>query len=231
MFDLSKISNFNVYFWKSTDDVNKNEAIKDTLLYDKTSALNWSSLYKDQTISALNQYTTFTSTTSATVNLYGDCDIVCVLCEKLYFIGACYGPYFLYTDPYYVDNKVVLFMNNSYMNDENIKEGGYIYRVLNHEFGHGFGLGHPHDNGFGSTIIPGISQFESMYYPGIAGYIQNNVFNTVMTYNDVDFFLLHERDFYESYLGYPESLMPLDALALRWMYNINEISNEYITNY
>ena len=232
MFDLSKISNFNVYFWKSTDDVNKNEAIKDTFNYVPTTALNWKSdYYRKQTLSALNQYTTFTNTTSAIVNLYEDCDIVCVLCENFISSGGCFGPYFLYTNPDYVNNKVILFMNNLYINDENIKEGGLLYQILIHEFGHGFGLGHPHDSAFGSTIIPGISQFSPIRYPGIAGYIQNNAFNTNMSYNHLEFFLLPKRDFSGSEFGYPESLMPLDALALRWMYNINEISNEYVTNY
>ena len=231
MFDLSKISNFNIYFWKSSDDAKKNKAIKKFLKKNSTTALNWSSLYKKQTLSTFNQYTTFTSTTSAIVNLYEECDVVCVLVEKYDFRGSCYGPYYLYTDPDYVNNKVILFINNSYMNDENITEGGEMYRIFIHEFGHGFGLGHPHDNGGDSTIIPGITQFLPMYYPGIAGYIQNTIFDTVMSYNDVEFFLPPERDFSGSYWGYPESLMPLDALALRWMYNINEIPNEYITNY
>ena len=232
MFDLSKISNFNIYFWKSNDDVNKNDAIKDFLKKNSTTALNWSSdYYRQQTLSAFNQYTTFTSTTSAIVHLYEECDVVCVLVENYHSLGSCYGPYYLYTDPDYVNNKVILFIDNSDMNDENMTEGGEMYLTLIHEFGHGFGLAHPHDDGVGSTIMPGISQFSPMYYPGIAGYIQNNVFNTVMTYNDVEFFLPPERDFSESSWGYPESLMPLDALALRWMYNINEIPNEYITNY
>ena len=232
MFDLSKISNFNIYFWKSNDDVNKNDAIKAFLKKNSTTALNWSSdYYRQQTLSAFNQYTTFTSTTSAIVHLYEECDVVCVLVENYHSLGSCYGPYYLYTDPDYVNNKVILFIDNSDMNDENMTEGGEMYVTLIHEFGHGFGLAHPHSTGFGSTIMPGISQFSPKYYPGIAGYIQNNVFNTVMTYNDVEFFLPPEREFLETGWGYPESIMPLDALALRWMYNINEISNEYITNY
>ena len=44
-----------------------------------------------------------------------------------------------------------------------------MYKVLIHEFGHGFGLQHPHDDGAGSTIMPGISQSESGYYMGIGG--------------------------------------------------------------
>ena len=231
MFDLSKISNFNIYFWKSNDDVNKNDAIKDQYIVNSTTAIDWSSFYKQQTLSAFNQYTTFTSTTSATVNLYEECDIVCVLLKNTDYDGATYDPEFLYTDPHYVDNKVVLFISGNYSNDANMTEGGIMYKVLIHEFGHGFGLQHPHDDGAGSTIMPGISQSESGYYMGIAGYIQNNEFNTVMTYVDTQFFLSDDGTFTPFHYGYSESLMPLDALALRWMYNITEISNEYITKY
>ena len=50
-FDLSKINNFSVYFWKSTDDVSKNPAIEFSL--DKSPALDWSSDYQSQTLNAL----------------------------------------------------------------------------------------------------------------------------------------------------------------------------------
>ncbi len=67
-FDLAKISSFKVYFWKSTDNVNKNQAIKDTLAEDKTTAVNWPSFYQTQTINAVNQYTSFVNKTSSIVS-------------------------------------------------------------------------------------------------------------------------------------------------------------------
>jgi hypothetical protein len=110
-----------------------------------------------------------------------------------------------------------------------------MYNVLLHEWGHGFGLAHPHDTGFGSTIMPAIAFDETRYYPGIAGYIQNNNFNTVMSYNNRTFFLPDGRPDYESptidLVGYPQTIMPLDALALRWMYDITEIPAQYISTF
>ena len=37
-----------------------------------------------------------------------------------------------------------------------LEEGGYAFYTLVHEFGHGMGLSHPHDNGGGSTVLPGV---------------------------------------------------------------------------
>ena len=100
-----------------------------------------------------------------------------------------------------------------------------------HEWGHGFGLAHPHDTGFGSTIMPAISFNEEYNYPAIAGYIQNTTFNTIMTYVDTNFFLPANLDISTDLTGYPQTILPLDALALRWMYDITEISAQYISTY
>lgn len=230
-FNLSKITSFKVYFWKSTDNVNKNEAIKDTLSEDNTTAVSWPSFYQIQTINALNQFTTFVNKTSSIVSTYEECDIVCVLGNKLSFLGACYGPKFLYEDPIYVNNKVVFFIANQYTNIDNMKKGGEMYLTLIHEFGHGFGLAHPHDNGFGPKIIPGINPNSNIEYPAFSAYGQNNVFNTVMSYFDLSFFLPEMRNFDSALIGYPETLMPLDLLAIRWLYNVSGTSTTYLTNY
>ena len=230
-FNLSRIPSFKVYFWKSTDNVSKNNAIKDTLQQQNTTAVNWPEFYQTQTINALNQFTTFVNKTSSVVDTYEECDIVCVLGNNLSYLGACYGPEYLYFYPTYVNNKVVLFIGNNYTTTENIKKGGNQYLTLIHEFGHGFGMAHPHDNGFGSTIIPGINQNSDNNYPTFSAYGQNNVFNTVMSYFDRSYFMPQESNFTSSLLGYPETLMPLDLLAVRWLYNISGTSANYITNY
>ena len=238
-FDLSKISKFNIYFWTSTDDTNQNIAINNVLGI--RTALDWSDYYKTQTVKAFNQYTSFSDTTSSVVNTYGDSDVVCVLGFFPEFLGACYGPYFLYNDPFYVDGRVILFLSSAYTSDVNITEGGEQFTTLIHEFGHSFGLAHPHDNGFESTIMPGSSDVRCdeydnctanpYRYPGIAGNIQNNSFNTIMTYNDFLFFFPAEEDFNTTDLGYPETLMPLDASALRWLYNLKGVSKAYSLKY
>ena len=106
-----------------------------------------------------------------------------------------------------------------------------MYLTLVHEFGHGFGLDHPHDTVDGSKIIPGINPGSDMYYPSFSAYGQNNVFNTVMSYYDTSFFLPESRNFYSPLLGYPETLMPLDLLAIRWLYNLSGTSTSYLISY
>lgn len=231
-FNLSKIlSSFKVYFWKSTDNVNKNTSIKDMLKEEDTTAVNWPSFYQTQTINALNQFTTFLNKTSSIVSTYEACDIVCVLGDEFSFLGSCYGPQVLYDDPDYTNNKIVFFITNHLTDTENMKKGGNQYLTLIHEFGHAFGLAHPHDTIFGSKIIPGINPDSDNNYLTFSAYGQNNVYNTVMSYFDTSYFLPEESDFDSSLIGYPETLMPLDLLAIRWLYNISGTSANYITNY
>ena len=232
VFDLTQISNFNVYFWKSTDNPELNPEIQDVLTTYSTTADNWSTYQEEQCKKALNTYTTFINTTSTVVNTYSSCDIVCVLVNNYGDLsGSCSGPYYIKEEPIYVDNKVVYIINKSFMIDDNISDGGIMYFVLLHEWGHGFGLAHPHDNGFGSTIMPAIAYEETFKYPAIAGYIQNNIFNTIMTYVENDFFLPENINYSENLIGYCQTSMPLDALALRWMYNITQIPAQYISTY
>jgi len=230
-FDLTQISNFNVYFWTSSDNVYLNPCIEFWLTDPVIPADDWTTNQKTQVKKALDTFTSFTGTTSTVINNYANCDIVCVLFPSDYFVGACYGPYYIKTNPIFVDNKVVYFINSDFLNTENIKEGGYMYETMIHEWGHGFGLAHPHDNGFGSTIMPAIAFDEAFSYPAIAGYIQNSVFNTIMTYIDTDFFLPINTNLSTNLIGYPQTILPLDALALRWMYDITEIPAQYISTY
>jgi hypothetical protein len=240
-FDLSKISNFGIYFWKSTDDPSINPCVQFILDDIATSpAINWSTYYQSQTLNAFSQYSSFGNKTSSITSSYADSDVVCVLADSPDILGACFGPDYIYTYPTFVDNKVVLFLSNTYTTNDTITEGGEQYLTLIHEFGHGFGLAHPHDNGFGSTIMPGIGDItcdggscsgSSIRYPAIAGYINNSLFNTLMTYNDLSFFLPTSRDFTTSETGYAQTLMPLDASALRWMYDLSSASDAYVAKY
>ena len=237
VFDLTQISNFNIYFWREDDNPDEsptiNPAIKRELTINSTFSRNWSPEQKIQSKKALDIYTSFINKTSTIIDNYENCDIVCVLLNNTDYFGKCYGPEYIKIYPTFVDNKVVYFITNSFLNTENIKEGGIMYETFVHEFGHGFGLAHPHDNGFGSTIMPAIAFNEKYKYPAIAGYIQNNVFNTIMTYVDTNFFIPTptSSDLSTNLIGYPQTILPLDALALRWMYDIQEIPAQYISTY
>jgi hypothetical protein len=59
-FNLSKIKDFSLYFWKPTDEPSIYESLK--LLLDKiavSSPVNCLTYYKEQTLDALTQYTTY----------------------------------------------------------------------------------------------------------------------------------------------------------------------------
>ena len=232
-FDLSQISNFNVYFWTSTDDPTKNptknDAIEREFYYYSTYADNWTSDQKIQVKKALDTYTTFT--TSTVVNNYNDCDIVCVLINNTDYYGSSNGPFSIKYFPVFFNNKIVYFINNHFLNGLNIEDGGFMYSVMIHAFGHGFGLGHPFDDSFDSTIMPGVLTEEAYNYQGIGGYIQNNIFNTVMSNVDTNFFLPETHELLFNLYGYPETIMPLDALALRWLYNIQQVPVPYVNTY
>jgi len=68
-------------------------------------------------------------------------------------------------------------------------------------------------------------------YPAIGGYIQNTILNTIMSYNAESFFLPQSDDYTTNLIGYPQTILPLDALALRWLYDIQEIPAQYINTY
>lgn len=101
-----------------------------------------------------------------------------------------------------------------------LEQGGYSFITLIHEFGHGFGLAHPHDNGGGSTIMPGVTgPFGSF---GDAG-LNQGVFTT-MSYNDGWQTGAGESPSYN--YGYQGTLMALDVALLQLKYGAN---NNYHT--
>jgi hypothetical protein len=202
-FDLSQISNFNVYFWKSTDNPTEpptvNQAINTVIvsLCNPQLSVSWNEYQKTQCLKALNIFTTFTGTTSSVVNNYTDSDIVCVLAPLTQVSGLCFGPYFIKNNiaGFNVDGKVVYFINSNLLVENNLDEGTFMYYIMIHEWGHGFGFAHPHNDNdnpvisLGSHTMPGVLPTEPLKYQSIGGYIQNNVFNTVMSYNSVQFFM------------------------------------------
>ncbi|MGZ8346371.1 MAG: M10 family metallopeptidase C-terminal domain-containing protein [Allosphingosinicella sp.] len=103
-------------------------------------------------------------------------------------------------------------------------QGGYSFAVILHEFGHAHGLAHPHDNGGGSEIMPGV------FGPDFFGVFDlNQGVYTVMSYNDAypagpngpTPFTVGNID-----SGWSGTLSAFDIAALQLRYGIN---NPYAT--
>lgn len=230
-FDITKISDFKIYFFKSTDDPAVNECISSVLSSQSASAVDWPETFQSFAQLGINSHANLIGGTTTIVDTYDESDWVCVLMDQADFLGACYGPAIIAENPTFVDGRVVLFLDNQDLTDDNLQPGSYNFITLIHEAGHGFGLAHPHDDGFGSTIMPAIYTNTDRLYPSIGGYAQNTIFTTVMSYNDTQFFLPEPSRTVNNSVGYSFTLMPLDIVALKWMYNIDSVSNTYANTY
>ena len=224
--EVGKYTDFKVYFWTPTDDPSVNPYIQ---AFDTGITLNWPDDYKASIIEISNKFTNLFSKSSIETDSYANSSIVCVLTTQIGpttgVAGQASTPQLILTKNSIVDGKLLLFLNiNSVINT--MTPGGYGYLTSLHEFGHIFGLNHPHDTGSNSTLMPGLIAGYNDDYKGIAGYIQNNVLNTIVSYIDKYFFYPSLEQIGVPFY-YPSSLMPLDYLALKWMYKIQNINEFY----
>ena len=95
-----------------------------------------------------------------------------------------YGAYAYPQDPAYGTQQGILVFNTEsgawdFDQQQSLLQGGYAFSVILHEFGHAHGLAHPHDDGGGSGVLLGVSNFDDL---GI--YDLNQSVYTVMSYND-----------------------------------------------
>ena len=110
--------------------------------------------------------------------------------------------------------------------NQSLLPGGYAFVTLVHEFGHGLGMAHPHDDGGTSTVMSGVTApFESY---GNAG-LNQGIFTT-MSYNDG---WATGPNGVGSALGYgwQGTLGPLDIALMQQKYGANTSHNTGNTNY
>ena len=98
--------------------------------------------------------------------------------------------------------------------------GGYSYAVILHEFGHAHGVAHPHDNGGGSEVIPGVTGSTG----SLGIYDLNQGVYTVMSYNDgwqthPDGTLEYSRQTRDN--GWSETLGAFDIAVLQERYGVH----------
>jgi Ca2+-binding RTX toxin-like protein len=66
---------------------------------------------------------------------------------------------------------------------EGLQQGGFYFPTLLHEFGHGHGMAHPHDNGGRSSVMRG-SDDGSVIGGGLSDFDLSQQVFTIMSYND-----------------------------------------------
>jgi hypothetical protein len=97
-----------------------------------------------------------------------------------------------------------------------LEQGGYGFVTMIHEFGHGMGLAHPHDDGGTSTVMLGVTGAFDSY--GL--YDLNQGVYTAMSYNDA--WQLSPDGLSDSLsYGWEGTMMALDVAILQQKYGAN----------
>ena len=113
--------------------------------------------------------------------------------------------------------------NDERWNARDLAQGGFSFVTLIHEFGHGHGLAHPHDNGGHSGIMNGVEPEGA----GVADYttgdyaLNQSVF-TMMSYEDGWQSSPYGNASTTAGYGYLGGLMAFDIAAIQDKYGVNE---------
>ncbi len=113
--------------------------------------------------------------------------------------------------------------------EEGLQPGGFYFPTLIHEFGHGLGMAHPHDNGGHSSIMRGAGGGTAGIGGGLGDFDLSQQVHTIMSYNDgwatspygqprSGGITGTQVDHY----GWVASLSPLDIAVMQDKYGVNE---------
>jgi serralysin len=105
---------------------------------------------------------------------------------------------------------------------ENLQQGGFSYVTLIHEFGHGHGLAHPHDNGGHSGIMNGVESDGVVADYTLGEFDLNQGIFTMMSYEDGWQTSPYGNAPTDVGYGYLGGLMAFDIAAIQDKYGVNE---------
>lgn len=135
------------------------------------------------------------------------------------YLAAQYGPH---SSPY--SGQGIYIRRSGNVWSDSLNEGGFGFSVILHELGHAIGLSHPHDNGGGSTIFPGVSNNED-----VGSNRLNQTVYTIMSYVDTnsDFNPPSTENF-----GFMKSPGAFDIVTIDYLYGLDptykSANNTYI---
>jgi Ca2+-binding RTX toxin-like protein len=113
--------------------------------------------------------------------------------------------------------------------EEGLQPGGFYFPTLLHEFGHGLGLAHPHDNGGRSSIMRGAGGGTGGIGGGYGDFGLSQQVFTVMSYNDGWEYSPYGQarsggitGTQVDHFGWVGTLSPLDIAVIQDKYGVNE---------
>ncbi len=187
----------------------------------------WSAYQKAQAVAAMGEYSEVSLLTFAEVNNPSQADFI--LTKN--FLDSANTGRMIPPDPQYGDIQGVGWFNTNptYWSDANghlLDKGAFGYGNFIHEFGHGLGLSHPHDDGGGqSAIMAGVTSSGTRGDFGL----NSRVF-TVMSYID-GWTGGPPIDPNNQAFGFPGSLMAMDIAKIQEKYGPNTNNNGGNTTY
>ena len=107
-------------------------------------------------------------------------------------------------------------------NAQNLAQGGFSFVTLIHEFGHGHGMAHPHDNGGRSSVMRGVVADGPVADYTTGDFDLNQAVHTMMSYQDgypKSPYGNAETNVGYGYLG---GLMAFDIAVIQDKYGVNE---------
>jgi serralysin len=107
-------------------------------------------------------------------------------------------------------------------NATDLTQGGFSFTTLIHEFGHGHGLAHPHDNGGHSGIMHGVQPDGPVASYTLGDFDLNQGVFTMMSYEDGWQTSPYGNAPTTGGYGYLGSLMAFDIAAIQDKYGVNE---------
>lgn len=150
-------------------------------VFDGVESEGWNAYEMGQAMEAFSVYEQYLDVTFSVVTEAAGADFRLVTSPNISALGYMYPP-----DPAFADLQGIGVFNNgsgtgwSSAPGGGLEQGGFGFVTLIHEFGHGMGMAHPHDNGGGSDVMLGVqSAFGSLGFFDL-----NQGIYTTMTYND-----------------------------------------------